>query len=234
MIQEMTKRFLASYQKFMEFFIAYQKKKQVCLKYGINLDEEAKELNFDENQVNIYTTASNTLDFITLGTIQKGRGEEKKSMALGKELNEMQQKLYHQEVDYSSYACRVFRFQSMGLHIVIINDYNFVFYPVLSMTFQNFQYKRQQEGEESIGESTLKGMLNYYNAQAGEWEPLLEKSKVHLQIKKHGEKDMEIAISFKKILNMNITETMVQTLIRTYFSLQEKQEEQEYMNMRGS
>lgn len=30
--------------------------------------------------------------------------------------------------------------------------------------------------DKSVGETLLKGMLSYYNASAGEWEPLIEKT----------------------------------------------------------
>lgn len=65
---------------------------------------------------------------------------------------------------------------------MIINDYNNVFYPVLSINVQHFRFKYQEEAGRTVGETHLKAMISYYNAHAGEWEPLIEKTELHVLV----------------------------------------------------
>lgn len=63
-------------------------------------------------------------------------------------------------------------------------------------------------------------MINYYNQQAAEWEPFIEKTKVHFQIESKMQDNKLIILRVKDNLNINITDNLMQILIQTYISLQ--------------
>ena len=69
--------------------------------------------------------------------------------------------------------------------------------------------------------------INYYNAEAGEWEPVVETFKVQFSL-------MEEMVCQKKMmqcelpnnLNINVTEKLIKNLRETYKSLNEEEENQ--------
>lgn len=65
-------------------------------------------------------------------------------------------------------------------------------------------------------------MISYYNTQAGEWEPLIEKTELHILVD-NGLSHRNFVLTLSKNLNINITDMLTQTLIETYKSLQEKE-----------
>ena len=91
---------------------------------------------------------------------------------------------------------------------------------MLSVNINDFQYKQQVSSDISVGETFLKGMVSYYNSQVCEWEPLIEKTKIHLKIERMVESSQtQVLLSFKRNLNINITDMLMQTLTTTYQSL---------------
>ena len=88
----------------------------------------------------------------------------------------------NKKLDYENVDMRLFRFSSSGVQIVIINDYNNVFYPVLSVNIPNFKFKHLGENGKTVGETHIKSMISYFNTHAGEWEPLLEKNEFHILV----------------------------------------------------
>jgi hypothetical protein len=72
------------------------------------------------------------------------------------------------------------KFISMGVQVVLINDNDNIFYPVMTVNLSNFDYKSVGEFGQFTGTSNLKTMISYYNPSASEWEPLIEKVKVEL------------------------------------------------------
>ena len=69
-----------------------------------------------------------------------------------------------------------------------------------------------------MGETHIRFMINYYNTQAGEWEPLIEKTDMHILVD-NGLSHRNFVLTFSKNLNLNITDMLMQTLIETYRSL---------------
>ena len=67
-------------------------------------------------------------------------------------------------VDYEKLDISQTKYISKGIQIVVINDYNNMFYPVLSLNLQEFTLKTRDEDGKSVGEAFFKTMLSYYNA----------------------------------------------------------------------
>ena len=61
-------------------------------------------------------------------------------------------------------------------------------------------------------------MVSYYNSVAGEWEPLVEKVKIQY-LSESSNKQNKILLQFRNDLNINITETLMETTISTYKQL---------------
>lgn len=91
-----------------------------------------------------------------------------------------------------------------GVQVVIINESNNIFYPVLTVNMSPFEYKSIGEFGHFNGNCKLKAMISYYNASASEWEPLLEKTTVELMFDSFKGQVFNL-ISLKKNLNINIT-----------------------------
>ena len=72
------------------------------------------------------------------------------------------------------------KYISKGVDVVLINDHNNIFYPVLSANLTNFEYKSVGEHKQYNGRCLVKAQVSYYNPAASEWEPLIEKTKVEL------------------------------------------------------
>ncbi len=69
---------------------------------------------------------------------------------------------------------------SLGVQVVLINDYKNVFYPVLSMNIPRLEFNSQTEMQRKQSNAYFKCMISYYNASASEWEPLIEKTKINI------------------------------------------------------
>ena len=55
-------------------------------------------------------------------------------------------------------------------------------------------------------------MVSYYNAKAGEWEPFIEKARIHYLSDSYKDQNF-ILVSFKNDFNINITNELTQILI---------------------
>lgn len=120
------------------------------------------------------------------------RTSNTKKSSLGKEQVEqvrsppqIQEEAFAKLIDYEKVNMNLFRIHSSGIQIVVINDYNNVFYLVLSINIPTFNLSIKNELEKSVGETLVKAMASYYNAQAGEWDPLIDKTRIHLLVDSH-------------------------------------------------
>ena len=104
------------------------------------------------------------------------------------------------------------------MQIVFINDFNNVFYPVLTVTLSEFLYKSIGEFGTFNGTCLVKAMLSYYNQTASEWEPFIEKAKVELMTN-YVRGQVFNLISFKNDLNINLTTEFIQSMVQTYNQL---------------
>jgi hypothetical protein len=112
------------------------------------------------------------------------------------------------------------KIMSQGMQIVIINDTNNVFYPVITLSLSNFDYKSTGEFGSFNGESSLKAMISYYNSSVSEWEPFVEKTHIEL-ISNFTKGQIFHLISFKSNLNINLTTQFLQILMKSKSQLLE-------------
>ncbi len=87
---------------------------------------------------------------------------------------------------------------------MIINDSQNLFYPVLTLSLQNFQYASAAEFGSKSGQCVVKAMISYYNASVSEWEPLIEKTRIEY-IYNDNKGQLFNMISIKNSLNINLT-----------------------------
>jgi hypothetical protein len=71
---------------------------------------------------------------------------------------------------------------SHGLKILVINDNMYNFFPVLVISISEFHYSSDQNDRQKAGMTQFSSALNYYNAEAGEWEPFVETFKIMFTI----------------------------------------------------
>jgi hypothetical protein len=118
---------------------------------------------------------------------------------------ELRQDFISQQIDYESAAdiCLT-KMISLGVQIVVINDSNNIFYPILTANLSNFEYKSIGEFGHFNGKCLFKAMISYYNSSASEWEPFIEKTKIELMTNFFNGQIFNL-ISFKNNLNINVT-----------------------------
>lgn len=122
------------------------------------------------------------------------------------------------------------KYISKGVQLVLINDHNNIFYPVLTVNLTNFEYKSVGEFGQHNGRCLVKALVSYYNPAASEWEPLIEKAKVEL-ISNHYKGQIFHLISLKNDFNINVTTEFMQTVIQTQQQLQRAAQEKPQVDM---
>ena len=118
----------------------------------------------------------------------------------------------------------------MHYQILVINDNLQNFFPVLGISISEFHYSSDQNETQKAGMTQFSSAINYYNAEAGEWEPFIETFKIQFSL-------MEELVNQKKMLqcelpsnlNINITEKLIKNLSDTYksWSLDEENQSDE-------
>ena len=104
----------------------------------------------------------------------------------------------------------MFQIVSHGVKVLVINDNLMNFIPVLGISISEFHYSSDQNETQKAGMTQFSSVLNYYNADAGEWEPFIETFKVQFNI-------IEDKNTHKKIvqcecptqININVTEKLI-------------------------
>ena len=63
---------------------------------------------------------------------------------------------------------------SYGLNMILIDDNQGNFFPVLNLSLSDFQYESDSDDTQASGMTEFQSSVNYYNAEAGLWEPFIE------------------------------------------------------------
>ncbi|CDW82625.1 ph domain containing protein [Stylonychia lemnae] len=243
LLYELSQEFSASFIKFNDYYSEWLKKKtqQEMIANQLFMFDQDQQI-LKRNESNVYKSTQKALEMLTsLGgrknTFKPMRKdqlieEEFKNESLAFNPRKTFQEHYDQEnridsleIDYDKIEQRLKRIQSSGIQIVVINDYNNTFYPVISANIYNFLYKMQEEYDKKVGDTQIKGMVSYYNSIAGEWEPLIEKVKIQY-LSESQDQQTKILLQCRNDLNLNFTEQLMQTLISTYKQLDDKEQEE--------
>ena len=130
------------------------------------------------------------------------------------------ERFMNQKLDYEvDPDFQLIKYICSGVQVVLINDFNNIFYPVLTVNLANFEYKQVGEFGQYNGRCLVKAMLSYYNPSASEWEPLIEKVKIELMTN-HYKGQIFHLISLKSDFNVNVSIELMQSLIQTSQELQ--------------
>jgi len=121
--------------------------------------------------------------------------------------------LINWEVDYGdqdSYSGVQFRTSVTlsGMHMMIINDQDNIFYPILQMNVEKVKLVLENKIFALHGETDINIMISYYNNKIDVWEPLLERTNLSLSIEQD-EHSTLIYTCFKSAVNLNITEELI-------------------------
>eukprot|EP00347_Sterkiella_histriomuscorum_P018285 403346093 len=130
-----------------------------------------------------------------------------------------------QRVEYKNCLENIFMqkstIKSDGIQILFINDYDNAFCPILDIDIPNIQMETEQVCESSQTEIKLKKLrANYYNALLGDWEPFIENFEVTCLQNVAGQQHL-MKVEFPKPININFTESCLESLISTYNSWME-------------
>mmetsp|Transcript_23179 Transcript_23179/g.22659 ORF Transcript_23179/g.22659 Transcript_23179/m.22659 type:complete len:230 (-) Transcript_23179:2589-3278(-) len=110
---------------------------------------------------------------------------------------------------------------SHGLKILVINDNMFNFFPVLEIVLSELSFSCDQNETQRAGQTSFSSMINFYNAEASEWEPFVETFKVFFSINDDQQSKRHILqCEVPNQLSLNITETLISNLNDTYKSWQ--------------
>ena len=102
-----------------------------------------------------------------------------------------------------------------GLRIVLMNEQSNTYYPVLDLNISEVHFEKQSTMKSSRGSTATFLSWFYYNAQLGEWEPLIENFRLYMYIDTFRNKSL-ITISTDRTLNINLSDVILQNLINTY------------------
>ena len=91
------------------------------------------------------------------------------------------------EVDYGdqeSYSGVPFtaKVRVEGIHVLLINDHEQTFSPILQMNVEKFKVVVENSIESLKGSTDIRMLMRYYNNQLDAWEPFLERTSLDLQI----------------------------------------------------
>lgn len=106
---------------------------------------------------------------------------------------------------------------SYGLQIIIINDYMGNYLPIFGVSVSQLFYQYGMSTSVRTGNTNLQLSSSYFNAKQGCWEPIIEHFDVELLYNKqelHDSKD--ISVNIQEELNLNVTESLLQTVRDTY------------------
>ena len=128
------------------------------------------------------------------------------------------------EVDYGdqeSYSGVPFtaKVRVEGIHMLLINDQEQTFYPILQLNVEKFKVMVDNGTESLKGSTDIRMMMRYYNNQLDAWEPFLERTSLELGI----EQNMfaqNLTACFKTPLNLNFSEELIENLFHAYQSFE--------------
>ena len=114
---------------------------------------------------------------------------------------------------------------SHGLKLIVINDSDNNFLPVLSTNFSNFKVQWDHNAKQSCFWTDLNSSINFFNVSIGVWEPFVEQFGVKLMINQEVfAQKQNIQLTFTTPVNVNFTEQLVQNLYESQMSWQQVSE----------
>ena len=69
-----------------------------------------------------------------------------------------------------------------GLHLMILNDSEKVFYPIIQTHIETFQFLNDNRSQVIQGQTEIKVMISYYNNRIDVWEPFLEITTIRISL----------------------------------------------------
>ena len=98
-----------------------------------------------------------------------------------------------------------------GVHVYFINDFLDNFYPVISVSLREISYKRTIQEEQEMSEAMLQVRVQYYNINAGLWEPFIEQLHLKLLVDK-GRDAQFMQVKSEELINVDLSLELVQIL----------------------
>jgi len=106
---------------------------------------------------------------------------------------------------------------SYGLQFIMINDYMGNYLPVFGVSVSQLFYQSGMTTNFKEGNTHLQLSASYFNAKQGCWEPVVEHFDVEMLYNKQERNDFrEVQLTVQEELNLNITESLLQTIRDTY------------------
>lgn len=102
---------------------------------------------------------------------------------------------------------------SYGLKLIVINDIDNNFLPVMSLNFSNFKVQVDSNAKQMCAWTDLKTSANFFNVNIGVWEPFIEKFTIKVMMNQEilaKKQNLQFAITTP--LNINITEKLLQNI----------------------
>ena len=111
------------------------------------------------------------------------------------------------------------KFSSKGLKLLLINDRDSNFLPIVSLNSSPFEVVRTQSLTLCSLATKLRLSVNFFNMNMGCWEPFLERfSFVLLELEDYKSKVSSLDLNFATPINMNMTEKLVENVQESYKS----------------
>jgi len=113
-----------------------------------------------------------------------------------------------------------------GLKIIMINDKDSNFLPIISLNTSPFSFDWKHDAQGRVVLGMVKASVNYFNVRIGRWEPFFEKFDLRLEGRVELEQKVErIEVCLPSLLNVNITEKLVENLYESKKSWTQYNEE---------
>ena len=104
-----------------------------------------------------------------------------------------------------------------GLRIVLMNDDGNTYYPVMDINISEVHFEKHVNINSSGGQTATYLSCFCYNPQLGEWEPFIENFTLVISMDSFNNKSC-MTVSTDKIVNINLSDIVLQNLIDTFKS----------------
>ena len=116
-----------------------------------------------------------------------------------------------------------------GLRIVLMNEYGTTYYPVMDINISEVHFEKHVNTNSSNGQTATYLSCFYYNPHLGDWEPFIENFTLFISMDSFNNKSC-MTVSTDRIVNINLSDIVLQNLIDTFKSwsvLKENEENKE-------
>lgn len=104
---------------------------------------------------------------------------------------------------------------SEGIHMMFINDFKGVFYPVMNVALSSAEFQISALFEKTYAQTVIKAFASYFDSKQSEWEPFLEPVRIRLLI----ENGSNILFKCEDSLSLNVSTELLDTVFWTFYSL---------------